>query len=136
MWHGLFPLLGTVARLIAGAMPLVLGSGRGRARTARGGRRGRDGNSLLAELPNLHLKVSTHVLDAAREAKGSPIPFVEVLVEVPVEVVKVVEVQVPAPPPKAVVPRKPKPGGVFTNFFRSRRAAITTLRARRLNSSS
>ena len=35
----------------------------------------------LAELPNLHLKVSTHVLDAAQAAEGSPRPFIRRLVE-------------------------------------------------------
>lgn len=34
----------------------------------------------LADLPNLHLKVSTHVLDAAVRAEGSAAPFVEKLV--------------------------------------------------------
>jgi len=35
----------------------------------------------LADLPNLHLKVSTHVLDAAAKSIGEPAPFVEALVE-------------------------------------------------------
>ena len=34
----------------------------------------------LADLPNLHLKVTTHVLDAARRVDGSPAPFAERLV--------------------------------------------------------
>ncbi len=53
MWHALFSVLGIVARLVAGATASGLAPGRGRAWTPGGGRRGRDGNSLLAQLPNL-----------------------------------------------------------------------------------
>jgi predicted TIM-barrel fold metal-dependent hydrolase len=35
----------------------------------------------LADLPNLNLKLTTHVLDAAAEASGDPAPFVEALVQ-------------------------------------------------------
>jgi predicted TIM-barrel fold metal-dependent hydrolase len=35
----------------------------------------------MADLPNLHLKVSTPVLDAARKAEGTPRPFVQRLVD-------------------------------------------------------
>ncbi len=34
----------------------------------------------LADLPNLNLKLTTHVLDAAAKASGDPAPFVEALV--------------------------------------------------------
>lgn len=34
----------------------------------------------LSELPNLNLKLTTHVLDAATETSGDPAPFVEALV--------------------------------------------------------
>ena len=35
----------------------------------------------MADLPNLHLKVTTHLLDAAEKAEGEPAPFVTRLVD-------------------------------------------------------
>jgi len=50
MWRKAFSLLGTVAGIVAEATGL--------AGAARSGRRGRDGNSLLAELPSSPVAVS------------------------------------------------------------------------------
>lgn len=53
MWHVLFSVLGTVARLGAASRALDLWQGRGQARFARGRRRGTGRNSPLAVLPDL-----------------------------------------------------------------------------------
>lgn len=53
MWRKTFTVLGVAARLATEAIGLARAPGHGRARTDRGPRHGRNGYSLLAELPNL-----------------------------------------------------------------------------------
>ena len=68
MWRELFAALGTAARLMAGATGLARSPRHSRASTARGGRQDRDGNNLLAELPNLiHSRVAGAGVAAAVE---------------------------------------------------------------------